>query len=492
MDFSISIPYFCFMVSLVLLAFVEFNLKNHNHNTKYVFIFGLILFTLFIGLKGWTGMDVMMYYENYQESPTLGEFFDGHYDQNWFSNFEKGFLTMMMIAKSFGMTYWQFQFTYVFIDAIILYYFFKRETEYHILVLLIYFVWWGWVFHAEQLRNANSVLMFMLSLKYVREKQVFSYIILNILGMTFHTTSLFYIIAYPLLRFTYTKNQLLWIFAVVMTIFIFHIEFINIVLSGLYTYGGQHIASKIQKYYINVVYADSYYDFGMRKIIVCFTYITFFLLDRYSNLTKNIDNVTKNVFIIYFILVFSLCEIKVLQDRASSLFCIGIVLFYVKLYANFQHKLHKQLYCLIVFSLMIIIGLKYFSVDAYRYRTSFTAEIDYQKYDEDLEKRKLKEFLDARKRNKDITKEKNDQLKDFDKLRAKQGIGKVKDQKLHRQDKYIQRKRSSNENEEIDENIDELDILMEEEYLRINNKYKNKRRKNNHFRNKFSNGRESD
>lgn len=440
------------MVSLVALAFVEFNLKSHNHNTKYVFIFALTLFTLFIGLKGWTGMDVMMYYENFQDAPTLGEFFDGHYSKDWYSDFEKGFSAMVMIAKSFNMSYWQFQFVYVLIDAIALYYFFKRETEYRVLVLLIYFVWWGWVFHAEQLRNANSVLLFMLSLKYVREKQVFSYVLMNLLGMTFHTTSLFYILAYPMLRFTLTKNQLLWIFTVVMTIFIFRIQFINIVLSGLYTYGGQHIASKIQKYYINVVYADSYYDFGMRKIIVCFTYVAFLLLPKYFKAGKDIDNVTKNVFVIYFILVFSLCEIKVLQDRASSLFCIGIILFYVKFYANIQHKLGKQIYCMIVFGLMIIIGLKYFSVDAYRYRTSFTADADYKKYDEQLEKRKLEEFLEARKRNKDITKEKNDQLKDFDKVRAKQGIEKVKDQKLHRQDKYIQKKKKNNPDEDNTEN----------------------------------------
>lgn len=433
MDLSISIPYFCFMAILVMLVFVEFNLQNHNHRTKYIFIFSLTLFTLFVGLKGWTGMDVMMYFENFRDAPTLGEFFLGRYSKEWYSDFEFGYNFFVMTAKTLGMSFWQFQFVYVLIDAIILYYFFKRETNYCVLTLLVYFIWWGWVFHAEQLRNANSVLLFMMSLKYVRNKQVFSYVLLNLLGMTFHTTSLFYIIAYPLLRITLTKNQLLWIFTVVMVVFIFRIKFINIFLSGLYTYGGQHIASKIQKYYVNIVYADSYYNFGMRKIITCFAYIMFFFLPNYFKVGKNIDNVIKNVFVIYFILVFSLCEIRVLQDRASSLFCIGLIMIFIQYYAELKLKLHKQIYMLCVIGIMFITGVKYFSVEAYRYRTSFTAEADYYSYDEELEKRKMDEYLDAVKRNKDVKKEKTDQLKSFDKIRAEQGVEKVKDHRLHRQ-----------------------------------------------------------
>lgn len=469
MDLSISVPYFCFMAILVMLVFVEFNLQNHNHRTKYVFIFSLFLFTLFVGLKGWTGMDVMMYYENYQEAPTLGEFVLGHYSKDWYTDFEIGFNLFEVLAKTLGMSYWQFQFVYVLIDSIILFYFFRRETNYCVLALLIYFIWWGWVFHAEQLRNANSVLLFMMSLKYVRNKQVFSYVLLNLLGMTFHTTSLFYIMAYPLLRITLTKNQLLWIFTVVMLIFIFRIKFINIVLTGLYTYGGQHIASKIQKYYINIVYADSYYNIGMRKIIVCFAYIMFFFAPNYFKVSKNIDNVTKNVFVIYFILVFSLCEIRVLQDRASSLFCIGLIMLFVQYYADLKARLHKQLYILCVIGIMFITGFKYFSVESYRYRTSFTADADYARYDDELEKRKLEEYLDAVKRNKDVKKEKNDQLKDFDRIRAEQGIEKVKDQKLHRQ-KPVKKKSKTKKN--LD---DEFEDYEEEELYKLEKELENRK-----------------
>lgn len=375
----------------------------------------------------------MMYFEDYRDAPTLGEFISGHYSKDWYTDFEAGYQFFEVIGKTLGFSFWQFQFVYVLIDAIVLYHFFKRETNYCVLALLIYFIWWGWVFHAEQLRNANSVLLFMLSLRYVREKQIFSYVLLNLLGMTFHTTSLFYIIAYPLLRITLTKNQLLWIFTVVMLVFVFRIKFINIVLSGLYTYGGQHIASKIQKYYVNIVYADSYYNFGMRKIIVLFAYVMFFFFPNFFKVGKNIDNVIKNVFVIYFILVFSLCEIRVMQDRASSLFCIGLVMLFVQYYGNLASKLHKQIFMICVIGIMFITGIKYFSVEAYRYRTSFTAEADYKTYDDELERRKLSEYLDAVERNKDVKKEKSDQLKKFDKIRAEQGVEKVRDQKLHRQ-----------------------------------------------------------
>lgn len=481
MDLTVSIPYFCFMALLVMLAFVEFNLLNHNHRTKFVFIFSLTLFTLFVGLKGWTGMDVMMYYENYQEAPTLGEFLKGHYSKDWYGDFEIGFNLFIVIARSFGMSYWQFQFVYVLVDAIILYYFFRRETNYCVLALLIYFIWWGWVFHAEQLRNANSVLLFMMSLNYVRDKQVFSYVLLNVLGMTFHSTSLVYILVYPLLRITFTKKQLLWIFAVVMIIFVFRIRFINIVFSFLYTYGGQHIAFKIQKYYMNIVYADTYYNIGMRKIIVCFAYIMFFFLPNYFKVGK-IDNVIKNVFIIYFVLVFSLCEIRVLQDRGSSLFCIGLVMIFIQYYANLKIRLHKQLYMLCVIALMFIIGFKYFCVESFRYKTCFTAEADYSRFDDELEKRKLEEYIDALKRNKDINKEKTKQLKEFNKIREQQGVEKIKESRLHRQ--KIERKSSTSRNirntvyddYDVDMSYDgEKDHNSYESYYKLNeHKYKDK------------------
>jgi hypothetical protein len=106
---------------------------------------------------------------------------------------------------------------------------------------------------------------------------------------------------------------------------------------------------------------------------------------------------------------------------------------FVQYYADLKFRLYKQVYMLCVIGVMFITGFKYFSVESYRYRTSFTAAADYKDYDDELEKRKLEEYLDAVKRNKDVKKEKNDQLKDFDRIRAEQGIEKVKDQKLHRQ-----------------------------------------------------------
>lgn len=181
----------------------------------------------------------------------------------------------------------------------------------------------------------------------------------------------------------------------------------------------------------------------------------FFFLPNYFKISKNIDNVTKNVFVIYFILVFSLCEIRVLQDRASSLFCIGLIMLFVQYYADLKCRLHKQLYILCVIGIMFITGFKYFSVESYRYRTSFTADADYNRYDEELEKRKLEEYLDAVKRNEGVKKEKNDQLKDFDRIRAEQGIEKVKDQKLHRQQPVKTKKKKKKDLEDELEDYEE-------------------------------------
>lgn len=138
---------------------------------------------------------------------------------------------------------------------------------------------------------------------------------------------------------------------------------------------------------------------------------------------------------------------------------------------------------LCVIGIMFITGIKYFSVESYRYRTCFTADADYHNYDKELEKRKLEEYLDAVKRNKDITKEKYDQLRDFNRIRANQGVEKVKDKKLHRQ-KTETNTESSNSKKRRD-NYDDFDfeesVEMNKQGQNVKDSLTNKKSENRDF-----------
>ena len=78
----------------------------------------------------------------------------------------------------------------------------------------------------NNLRNIKSILLFFISIKYIYARDCMKYILLNLLGLSFHSTSIFYLPLYFLLHKNW-RRFILPIIIVGLIIVIFNIGFIS-------------------------------------------------------------------------------------------------------------------------------------------------------------------------------------------------------------------------------------------------------------------------
>ena len=173
---------------------------NSSSSYKYTIwlqqFFIIVLMVVFFGFRGFIYTDWLNYYQVYDASPSL---INGAYPIKLFFEkpWEKGFLFYMIVCKTISSNYFFFQFVSCTIDFIILFNFFKRIIpEYIIFGFILFVLFSGITIEFNLLRNSKAIMLFLISLKYIEEKNFVKYLILNSIGCLFHTTALLYLPLY--------------------------------------------------------------------------------------------------------------------------------------------------------------------------------------------------------------------------------------------------------------------------------------------------------
>lgn len=189
MTYSItySIPYIGLFITFLTLGYFE----NSEYLTKKSFIpkLSLIIFIAFFGLRGYVGWDWYNYTERYESIVPI-------FSPNFMDNFnlltltEPGFIILLSLVKQITESYLFLIFLLSFFSALI----YKRLFEEYIgnvsfgFALLIAF---GLNIQLDLIRNNISILMFLLSIKYLLNRNAKMYFLLNLIGMSFHLSSIF-------------------------------------------------------------------------------------------------------------------------------------------------------------------------------------------------------------------------------------------------------------------------------------------------------------
>ncbi|MGX6591204.1 EpsG family protein [Cetobacterium ceti] len=186
------ILYWLIFIKLFLGGFYEVLGKNEKiKNRLYYITIGTLV--LFFGTRGFIGWDWYFYYPSFMKMAY---------------SYEPGY---MLFSKVVGLVYKNYHF-FVFINTLLdftmIYFIFKRK-KYKILTLALYFAIQGIPMEVDLMRNIKSILLFLLSIKYIEEKRFLPFLGLNILGFTFHITALLYIPMYFILPRKYDW-RLIW------------------------------------------------------------------------------------------------------------------------------------------------------------------------------------------------------------------------------------------------------------------------------------------
>lgn len=342
-----SIPYLLVFVLLFFMWRLEISKRCKNQPTSGIRITVFMLLLLFIGLRGFIYSDWTAYYSTFESIPTV-EFVNWDYflpsteksDSDW----ESGFLLYSILLKSMGLDYWGWNFLSTFIDLCIISYLFKRNLKYYALAFIVFFIYEGFGMEVNLMRNAKSIVLFLISIRFLENRRFFPYLLLNLLGFCFHSSSLVYIFLYFVLSHRIPRKIFWIVFIIGNIIFLFHIQFIIPLLMKLVELLGGRAANQL------LAYTDMGLSYGITigYLERCFMFVLF--MQNYKKLMKDRNMyIYLNMYLVYFFFFFFFAELSVIGSRLSVLFIPSYWFLLPVLYSYLTTKKKRMYFCTLLF-----------------------------------------------------------------------------------------------------------------------------------------------
>jgi hypothetical protein len=347
--FSYTIPYLILIVTLSFLAILEYKFRDIVLIKRWIQLYCFLVLLFFFGLRGFIGWDWYNYYILFKKVPTIT---DGGLLNFYSSSLnEPGFVTYVSIVKSIWPNYHFFIFVSTFIDLIIVSIFINRYSRFFVFSFILFIILGGFYLETDLLRNAKSIILFLISIKYIQDRKAFQFFGLNILGITFHVSSIMYLPMYFVLKRKFSRVFVISLFIIGNVIFLFHLEYIKpIILFFSHLLGGkfEYLAS----FYFNSSYTKPYgLTIGyFERLIMGFLVILF-----YKKLIINSQNlIFVNAYLIYFVLFFYFSEVGVIGLRLGNLFVFSYWILIPLIIETFNFVTNKLFYLFYLYLYIII------------------------------------------------------------------------------------------------------------------------------------------
>ncbi|MDR2406564.1 MAG: EpsG family protein [Bacteroidales bacterium] len=305
-------------------------------------IFALILF---IAFRAYVYADWVFYESFYEKVPSLliGLKEIGSYLNR---GIEPGFVLYVSFCKIFSSEYLVFQAMSSLVDIVVLYYFFKQYIPDNIIMGFAAFYVWGLYMEMDLLRNVKAIMLFLISIKYLRPKKIIPYMLLNLAGILFHISSLFYI---PFYFISNLKYRRVFIFLVWLTgniIFLCRIKWMAGILSFMDTVLPiQRMSFLIQRYRVREIYS-SFYGMSLGYIERQLTFLMIFLLQDKLIMSNKNNHVFINLAYIYLFIYLYFSEMFILAARIPQLFLCSYWILYPGIYRILKKENKYLFLCL--------------------------------------------------------------------------------------------------------------------------------------------------
>lgn len=352
MHIEYAIPYILFTIFLILFA-VDGNVFVKNNNFyKSLRSFSLttvaILSIFFIGCRGFVEADWYYYFPYFERTPSL---FDGEEKIRYFfktNAWENGYAIFNIICKTFTSSYFGFQFICFSIDFLVLHFFFKKYCgKYYFLGWVLFWIFQGFVFEIIILRNTKSIMLFLISIKYAHQKKVIKYMLLNLLGLMFHSSAALYLPLYFFFQLKRIKKLELALFCIGVFIYILQIPIVKPILKIVAkTLPGRY--SWMASAYLDSKQFSSAYGITFGFIERFFSFILIF---KFSDKIIKDDERMKIFWFLFLLYQFSylyFSDMSILVGRIPNLFICSYWVFYSKVFGNLRKEWKYVFFILIV------------------------------------------------------------------------------------------------------------------------------------------------
>ena len=384
------IPYMEVFGFLLLGGAVDVFGKNERKK-HMLFVFLIILLIGFIGLRGFIGWDWWAYYPSYNNLP------------NGF-NYEIGYEIWSNIFYKIGLSYHHFTFINTVADILILAYVLKKYSKYPIFSMFLFLAVQGLSFEVDLLRNAKAVLLFIISIQFIKERKIIPFLILNILGMTFHMSSVIYLPMYFILNRNYSRKIILPLIILGNIYYLFDTKLFIHILEYMSSILPAAVGGKITSY-LSIIPQNYKLPIGTLYFerLVTFIMVFFFLHKEKGSREKEnpYSLIMENSFYIFYLIFLFTSEFFIASTR------IGILFIYANwfLWGDIIENLRDTKIKAAVFLIAVLIGgnriYNHFDFNGnkilYRYENIITDHKSYEEKMKDLGRaRKFKDEADGK------------------------------------------------------------------------------------------------
>jgi hypothetical protein len=365
MSITYSIPYLVFGLYLFVMMLLEFRLLKQEKDIRFIRLGVILGFLLFFGLRGFVFSDWNIYYTLFEKMPTI---WDGGissvFNQDFTDYFsadaatgkagmEKGFIYFTLFFKSIIPNYHAFVFFNVLIDVILLNVFIKRYSPYYALSFLLFITFGGMIIECDLIRNIKAILLFLVSIKYLQERKIIPYMLLNLAGILFHSSAIVFLPLYFILH----KECPIWLMWVIFIlgniIMLFKLSYIQPILLYIGDMIGGRLSVQVRVYFVLEEY-NSAYGISIGYIERVLTFLILILTQK-KLVQQSVHNVLFiNAYILYFFVFFFLSEISIAVERLTLLFIFSYWILYPELLSLVKYVANKSTVVIAIFAFSIL------------------------------------------------------------------------------------------------------------------------------------------
>ena len=342
-----SIPYLL-VASLLFFLYLNEQRRVRCFSISQSRRFALLILLVFIGLRGHIYSDFISYYPWYENLPNIFEYSQISFTETYF---EPGYVIFSAVIKAFVPNYYGWVFFNTLIDLLVLNYVFKRYTTSRILPYIFFLAFNGLLIEFNLYRNIKAIELFLLSIPYIEQKKPIPYMLFNILGMTFHSSSIIYLPAYFILRAS-LPNLIKWggiIFANV--VFLAQVHVVGDLINSLGIFQNIQAFDKLTGYTEN---STTGYGFSFGYFERTFSMLLFTILYEKLCTQSPSNKIFYNCFWLYYVSFLFFYEVRVFVDRIPTLFvCAYWILYTNVIMLRFRYRQLISTFALVVAILKI-------------------------------------------------------------------------------------------------------------------------------------------
>jgi hypothetical protein len=313
--------------------------------------FGLsfIVIFVFIGFRGFISTDYTSYFPFFNNVTTFNgtNFLDAFTQRN---GWEAGFVFYTMLFKTLCSDYFLYQASLLCFDVIVLHKVFSMYCKgYERLAFCFFFVFQGFGIEVNLLRNSKSIMLFLLSLEYIKKNNFIKYTFINLIGFLFHTSALLYIPLFFVLKRKYTRTFLISLFVIGQIFFLAQIPWERILFLKIAEFVPGRFNSYIAMYITKLAKG---YGFSIGYLERSFSSILILLL--YSKLERESENsmIFINIFFVYQLIFLYFSGLAIIPQRVGLLFIPGYWFVYPIVYSLLKRDMKIFfLLCLLFYSI---------------------------------------------------------------------------------------------------------------------------------------------